>query len=397
LCRTAFIPVLIGFATALTAAQSAPPRKDIPTIANAANGAVVSIIMSDKNGHPIAQGSGFVVSKDGRIVTNYHVIKSGTSAIAKLPDGAFFVVDGVLAVDKNRDIAIIKAHGTNFRTVTLGDSDKLQIGEEIVAIGNPLSLESTVSNGIISGIRNIEDDGGKFLQVTAPISPGSSGGPLFDMAGDVVGITTLYLKGGENLNFAIPINDVRRLLLVQFSKVHDLPNETEPLKAQTTDREPPSSLGTAGLNETLQWLSGASEEESGDGNTHITFESDTKYSCAVTITETRVKAGPDFWIKESFSLADIDPDDIQVEKLGQGEFKKLFQGQSSVRFHTTNYRKTITFSSKGPFYPGGTALDKPEEILTSDYTVFTNDWFAPRFAKAFRRAVELCGGKRSSF
>lgn len=214
-------------------AGSGPPRrstlhqKNIPAIAKAATGAVVSIIMSDKEGRPIAQGSGFVISKDGRIGTNYHVIKTGTSAIAKLPDGAFFVVDGVLAVDKDRDIAILKAHGTDFRTVTLGSSDNVQVGEEIVAIGNPLSLESTVSNGIISGIRNVNGEGGKFLQVTAPISPGSSGGPLLDMAGDVVGITTLYLKGGENLNFAIPINDVKRLLRGNISKVHGFPNEAD--------------------------------------------------------------------------------------------------------------------------------------------------------------------------
>lgn len=171
------IPVLIVLVAALTAAQSAPPRKDIPTIAKAANGAVVSIIMSDKDGRPIAQGTGFVVSKDGRIVTNYHVIKSGSSAIVKLPGGAFFVVDGMLAFDKARDIAIIKAHGENLRTVTLGNSDQLQVGEEVVAIGNPLSLESTVSNGILSGIRSVGKKGGKVLQITAPISPGSSGGP----------------------------------------------------------------------------------------------------------------------------------------------------------------------------------------------------------------------------
>ena len=170
--------------------------------------------MSDKDGHPIAQGSGFLISKDGHVVTNYHVIKSGSSAVIKLPDGAFFAVDGVLASDKDRDVAIIKAHGNDFRTLTLGDSDRLQVGEEVVAIGNPLSLESTVSNGIVSAIRTVEDEGGKFLQITAPISPGSSGGPLFNMAGEVVGITTSHLVGGQNLNFAIPINDVKPIYLV---------------------------------------------------------------------------------------------------------------------------------------------------------------------------------------
>jgi S1-C subfamily serine protease len=93
-------------------------RKDIATIAKETKGAVVSIVMADKGGQPIAQGSGFVVSRDGRIVTNYHVIKSGSSAVVKLPDGAFFTVDGVLAFDKDRDVAVIKAHGNNFQTVT---------------------------------------------------------------------------------------------------------------------------------------------------------------------------------------------------------------------------------------------------------------------------------------
>lgn len=176
--------------------QSVSPRKDIPTIAKAANGSIVSIVMSDKNGRPIAQGSGFLATNDGLIVTNYHVISEGSSAVAKLPDGAFYAVDGVLSFDKARNVAVIKAHGKNFRTLTLGDSNRVQVREEVVAIGNPLSLESTVSNGIVSAVRSVEDEGGKFLQITAPISPGSSGGPLFNMAGGVVGITTMYLKGG---------------------------------------------------------------------------------------------------------------------------------------------------------------------------------------------------------
>ena len=226
--------LLIFLTAGAVAAQSAPPRKDIPAIAKAANGVIVSIITSDKDGKPVAQGTGFLVSKDGRIVTNYHVIKGASSAIVKLPDGAFYDVDGVVAFDKARDLAVIKAHGQNFRVVTLGNSDRVQVGEEIVAIGSPLSLESTVSSGIVSGIRTIKEEGGKFLQITAPISPGSSGGPLFNMAGEVVGITTLYLKGGENLNFAIPVNDAK-LLLSAGSKVQDFPVETS---------DPLANLGT---------------------------------------------------------------------------------------------------------------------------------------------------------
>jgi len=218
--------LVITLACALVGAQNTG-RQSIPSIARDAKGAVVSVVMSDKAGQPISQGSGFLISTDGRVVTNYHVIKSGTSAVVKLPSGAFFVVDGVLAFDKDHDVAIIKAHGNDFRTVRLGDSDRLQVGQEVVAIGNPLSLESTVSSGILSGIRTVEEGGGKVLQITAPLSPGSSGGPLFDMAGDVVGVTTAQLKAGQNLNFAIPINDVKRLLHTGFVNVRPLPDEPQ--------------------------------------------------------------------------------------------------------------------------------------------------------------------------
>jgi hypothetical protein len=209
----------------VVAAQSAPPRKDIPAIAKAANGAIVTIITAN-NDKPIAQGTGFLVSGDGVIVTNYHVIETGNVAIVKFPDGTAFPVDGVLAVDKVRDLASIKIHGKIFRTLALGDSDNIQVGEEVVAIGNPLSLESTVSNGIISGVRTSKELG-KFLQTTAPISPGSSGGPLFNMRGEVVGINTMYLEGGENLNFAIPVNDTKLLLSHQSAKLQKLPNQGE--------------------------------------------------------------------------------------------------------------------------------------------------------------------------
>ncbi|MGA8492836.1 MAG: trypsin-like peptidase domain-containing protein [Terriglobales bacterium] len=246
--------------------------QDIPAIARAANGSIVSIVMSDKDGKPIAQASGFFVSKDGLIVTNYHVIAEGSSAVVKLPDGAFFPVDGVVASDKERDVAIIKAHGSDFRTLTLGDSARLQVGEEVVAIGNPLSLESTVSNGIVSAIRTVEEEGGKFLQITAPISHGSSGGPLFDMAGEVVGITSAGIKGGENLNFAIPINDVKPMISgvskVRSARVSALPDEAEPDEA-----EPVTAAQTQGQRSFDELVNRKDKGIIGD------LESDAAYVC----------------------------------------------------------------------------------------------------------------------
>jgi S1-C subfamily serine protease len=121
-----FLSLILAIPIA-AAAQSVPPRKDIPTIARAANGSIVSIVMSDDKGKPIAQGTGFVVSKDGLIVTNYHVIAEGSSAVAKLPDGAIYVLQGVVASDKARDVAVVKAAGQNLRTLALGNSDGVEV------------------------------------------------------------------------------------------------------------------------------------------------------------------------------------------------------------------------------------------------------------------------------
>ena len=191
---------------------------------------------------PIATGTGFLVNTSGVIVTNYHVIQEGNVAVVKLSDGTALPVDGVLAADKVRDLAVIKVHGKTFRTLTLGNSDHVQVGEEVVAIGNPLGLELTVSNGILSGVRTVEKEGGNFLQITAPISHGSSGGPLFNMQGEVVGITSMYFAGGENLNFAIPVNDAKRLLLKRSARLQDLPNEVETVETPKETRNIPKPI-----------------------------------------------------------------------------------------------------------------------------------------------------------
>ena len=334
-----------------TKPQTSPPRKDIPTIAKAAKGAVVSIIMSDKDGKPVAQGSGFLVSTDGVIVTNYHVISEGTSAIVKLPDGAFYVVDGVLAFDKARDVAIIKAHGQNFRTLTLGNSDRLQVGEDVVAIGNPLSLESTVSTGIVSGIRTIEDEGGKFLQVTAAISPGSSGGPLFNMAGEVIGITTLYLKGGENLNFAIPINDAKRLLLNQSGKLQNLPDESRPVKAQTHDPDVQSSARDYYQN--LHEAGGFSEDKA----SFVCFTDDAPHS--VDFLTLRALAYDEDYSKAADTAMQLDsaatPNKEEIEKQ-MGIAHAIQQKAPYVKFILNSGLITLALAEQQFFRSGGRVL-----------------------------------------
>jgi serine protease Do len=164
------------------------------------------------NGQPFkASGSGFIISSDGKIVTNYHVIDGAISGTVTLNDGTKYNIDYVLGYIKpkdfgDKDIAIIKINANNLPVCTLGDSDKVQVGEGVVAIGSPLGLPNVVSNGIVSKIW----DGG-IIQITAPISLGNSGGPLFNMYGEVIGINTFFVNQGQNLNFALPINWLKAL------------------------------------------------------------------------------------------------------------------------------------------------------------------------------------------
>jgi len=168
--------------------------------------AVLLVEVYDDEGHPRGRGSGFVVSSDGAAITNYHVIRGAYRAGTKFGDGTFAPVLGVAAYDPDHDVAVIKIQAASPPTLKLGNSDSIHIGDHILAIGSPLGLQNTVSEGIVSALR------GNIIQMSAPISPGSSGGPVLNTNGEVVGISTLTAIAGQNLNFAAPINWVKRYL-----------------------------------------------------------------------------------------------------------------------------------------------------------------------------------------
>jgi S1-C subfamily serine protease len=156
-------------------------------------------------------GSGFIVSSDGLIVTNFHVVRNAIKIGIKLKSNKTYNDVLIINSDPKKDIAILKISGTRFASVVLGDSNSVQAGEKVVAIGNPLGLENTVADGLISSIREIKK-GTKVLQITVPVSPGSSGCPLFNMQGEVIGIAVGTNVDGQNINFAIPINDAKKIL-----------------------------------------------------------------------------------------------------------------------------------------------------------------------------------------
>ena len=165
---------------------------------------VVVIVTVDNKGNPLSQGSGFIVRADGAIVTNYHVIR-GASDIKVKVDNKILDVEGLIYYDIENDLAILKAKGEKLPTVKLGNVEKGNIGENIYIISSPQGMENTISDGLLSGIRDIASHK-KVLQITAPVSPGSSGSPVFNEDGEVVGITTFLLEESQNLNFAMPVN-----------------------------------------------------------------------------------------------------------------------------------------------------------------------------------------------
>lgn len=174
-------------------------------IANRVSPSVVYIEASDSNGIPITSGSGFILDSTGKIATNYHVVKGAYSAKVKTHAGTWYDVSKVFAVDSTQDLALIKIDATNLYPVSLGDSDKIGTGDKIYTIGNPLGLSDTMSDGIISSKSRVVD-GVSYIQISAPLSSGSSGGVLLNEQAEVIGITTTGMTDGQNLNFAIPIN-----------------------------------------------------------------------------------------------------------------------------------------------------------------------------------------------
>lgn len=195
-----------GLSTAELAAKVKPSVVEITTEGLAGNGFITQLVES-------GAGSGVVWSEDGYIVTNHHVIENADQVTVRLADGTSYEAKYV-GSDKETDISVIKIKADGLTPVALGDSDALTVGQDIIAVGNPLGqLGGTVTNGIISALDRDVTLGGqtmRLLQTNAAINPGNSGGGLFDAAGRLVGIVNAKSGGNniEGLGFAIPVNTV---------------------------------------------------------------------------------------------------------------------------------------------------------------------------------------------
>ncbi|MGD0199199.1 MAG: trypsin-like peptidase domain-containing protein [Bryobacteraceae bacterium] len=197
------------FISALAPSFAFQSTVSLPELARSVSPSVVAIATRDQNGNFLGQGTGFVVAPDGLIATNFHVVDGAYAASVILANGDIYDAVFVADADRRKDLVLIKIKALNLRPAKLGDSDAIQIGQHVVTVGNPSGLAGSVSDGIMSGVRQLV--GMKILQITAPISPGSSGGPLLNDAGEVIGVTQATLAG-QNLNFAVPVNYLKPLI-----------------------------------------------------------------------------------------------------------------------------------------------------------------------------------------
>lgn len=224
-----------GFASAAATPESFAPlvKKEVPAVVNISTRQIVRVQEQSPFGDPgmdeffrhffggaprreqVRQslGSGFIISPDGYILTNNHVVDKATDIKVSLTDGRIFEAK-LIGKSPEIDIALIKVEASGLPAAALGDSTALEVGDWVIAIGNPFGLSHTVTAGIVSakgrviGIGPYDD----LIQTDAAINPGNSGGPLFNIKGEVVGINTVIIAAGQNLGFAVPISMVKEIL-----------------------------------------------------------------------------------------------------------------------------------------------------------------------------------------
>ena len=198
---------------------SKPAKKQlhftVQQIAAKVSPSVAKLTIIGQDGQIAATGSGFVVGKN-TIATNLHVVWGAHSVNANFPGGRSEIVVGIVGFDASHDIATLSANTDGIPALPLGDTTS--VGETVVAVGSPENLTNSVSTGIVSGIRFLDNT--KKIQTTAPISPGSSGGPLLDEDGFVIGVTSSHYSEGQNLNFAIPSGYLRKIIPNSLNGMH---------------------------------------------------------------------------------------------------------------------------------------------------------------------------------
>jgi len=208
-----FLTSSIATLVCLVFLPSSLAQEKLPAIVKRIEPSTIVILTYDKQGEVLGQGSGFFISQNGDIITNRHVLHGASRAEIKTAEGEIYSITQIVAEDVEGDIirGSVNIPVEAVHTLSVGASVP-EVGERVIVIGSPLGLERTVADGIVSAVREIPAFG-KIIQITASISPGSSGSPVVNMKGEVIGVATFQIVEGQNLNFAIPGERIAKLTL----------------------------------------------------------------------------------------------------------------------------------------------------------------------------------------
>jgi Trypsin-like peptidase domain len=374
---------------------STPPspqvRLTIAQIAKKVSPAVVVIQGKTDSGE--VQGSGFIISKDGKVVTNLHVIRNLKTASVQLANREMFDSFSVLAMDERRDLAIVQIGGFDLPVLELGNSDALTVGEPAVIVGSPRGLEGTVTAGILSSIRD-SGEGFKVLQTDAAVNPGNSGGPLVNNKGQAIGVVSFQLRSAQGLNFAVPINYVRGLLNTLHGPM-TLEQIRKDLNATTDMRPSPS------LRQTLDWLKvtipvstpeyAVSYSNIGPSHTTVRTVPASFESCTVVFDQsglTRQDNPPYLRVKYTTRYT------IPLGALDQGRVFN-FKQKDDLSYKGTAW--FVSLHSKSQIILSETQEDflntTKTESVNDASLIFGDEALARRVQEAFNHAAELCRGK----
>lgn len=375
------LPIAFG-QIALTTAQIA--KLVSPTV----------VVVKGKTTSGDVLGSGFIVSKDGKIVTNLHVIRDMKTATVQMAHGEMFDSVSVLATDERRDLAIIMVAGSNLPTLELGKSDTLTVGESVVVVGSPLGLEATVTAGILSAIRN-DSDGFTLLQTDAAVNHGNSGGPLVNSKGQAVGVVSSIVRSNsaQGLNFAIPVNYVRGLLhnLHEPMTLEQMERTLRTTTSQGQQNGPP-------LVETLDWLkdkistwgrTGWQDSLGADFDESIPEKFD---SCNVTLTEHYENNTLKWTLKSTVPLGSIIDSQIKHVK---SPIAGVFVSGSEWHYELSLIAQLKEISTLLTTVVGSKELPSPPSALLTNSVriLFDDETAAKRVQDAFRHASDLCRKK----
>lgn len=220
-----FLKSLFVFLCCFVLCSLSLAQENLPDVIKKTAPSIVLIFTYDSEGNPFAQGSGFFISENGNIITNRHVLEGSNRAEVKTAKGEIYPITKIVAEDKEGDIILVSVEVPLKTVHPLQVSSSIpEVGERVLVIGNPLGLEQTVSDGIVSAVRDIPAFG-NIIQITAPISAGSSGSPVVNTKGEVIGVATFQMVEGQNLNFVIPSERIKNLKLEKGKNIAEWQKE----------------------------------------------------------------------------------------------------------------------------------------------------------------------------